>query len=176
MISTAARQSTFTGSGSESSDRLDREDTRLNLNAYRRTERGDFGLSANISRASTLDSELDDTGNVIEENATRLSRTVGPNWSQSLTEQMRLNLNYNYTTVDYSSELDPLDITGYDYDVFSASLVRIFSDRINGTTSFSYSRYQPNAGIDSDTLSLQIGGSWNIGFLSANCRDIVVWA
>jgi len=150
------------GSGLESSDRLDREDVDLNLNAYHRMERGNSGLGVTITRDSTLDSELDDTGNVIEERATRLSQTLSPSWSRLLTERMRLDLSYRFTTVGYSDELPPLDLIGYNYDVFSASLVRMFSARINGTASYSYSRYKPEIGFDSDTLSLQAGASWNV--------------
>ncbi len=55
------------GSGRESSSVLDREDYHLNTNAYHGTERNTFRGNINYTRDSTLDSELDETGNVIDE-------------------------------------------------------------------------------------------------------------
>jgi hypothetical protein len=52
------------GSGRDSSSVLDREDYHLNTNAYHQTERNTFRGNINYTRDSTLDSALDDTGDV----------------------------------------------------------------------------------------------------------------
>ena len=147
------------GDGREDSDVLDREDAHLKLNAYHNTERDKFAANLNLTRDSTLDSELDEDLNVIEERATRLRKSITPSWTRSLTEKTRLDLSYSFTTVDYSDEIAPRDLVDYDYDVFSTSLVRQMTPRIQGTLSASYSRYQPETicDSDSDTLSLQAG-------------------
>ena len=147
------------GSGRESSSILDREDYFMKTNAYHRTERDEFSALVNYTRDSTLDSELDTTGQVIDERATRTRLSLGPSWSRTLDERTRLNLGYNFTTVDYSDDPGISDLVGYDYDVWSASLTRQFTPRLQATLASSYSRYQPDtdAGLDSDTVNLQVG-------------------
>jgi len=147
------------GNDRESSNILDREDAHLEVNAYHKTERDKFAANLNLTRDSTLDSELDETGNVIEDRATRLRKSISPSWTRSLTEKTRLDLGYTFTTVDYSDEIGPDNLIDYDYDVFSATLARQMTPRIQGILSASYSRYQPETicDSDSDTLSLQAG-------------------
>jgi len=145
------------GSGRESSSALNREDYFLNTAAYHHGLRNSLRASLDYSRESTLDSELDVTGNVIDQNATREKLTLAPSWSRALTEQMRLDLSYHFSNVDYSDDPGIADLVGYSYQVASASLVRLFSPRIQGTLSGSYSGYQPDTNFDSTTLSLQAG-------------------
>ena len=147
------------GSGNESSSVLDREDYFLNTNAYHRTERDEFSALVNYTRDSTLDSELDTTGQALDNYATRTRLSLGPSWSRTLDERTRLTLGYNFSTVDYSDDSDVRDLVEYDYDVWSASLTRQFTPRLQGTLASSYSSYQPDtdAGLDSDTVNLQVG-------------------
>lgn len=149
------------GSGSESSSALDREDYYLKTNAYHRTERNAFNALLNYTRDSTLDSELDETGNVISSRATRERLTLGPSWTTSLNEITRLNIDYQFTTVSYSDDPGVIDLIGYDYNVLSSSLTRQFSPRTQGTLSASYSRFEPDTNINSETISIQAGLSRN---------------
>ena len=136
---------------------LDREDAHFNIYAYRRTARNEFTGLINLTRDSTLDSEFDETGNVIDERATRIRKTIGPGWSYSLNELTRLNTNYSFTTVDFSDDPGQLDLVEYDYHVFSGSLTRQFTPKVQATLSSSYSMYQPETNLDSDTFSVQVG-------------------
>ena len=145
------------GSGRESSSILDREDYFLRTNAYHRTERDQFSALLNYTRDSTLDSELDETGQVIEDRATRSRLTLGPSWTRTLNETTKLNFDYNFTTVSYSDDPGISDLVEYDYDVFSASLTRQFTPKMQGTLATSYNRYQPESGLDSDTVNIQVG-------------------
>jgi hypothetical protein len=113
----------------------------------------------NLTRDSTLDSELDETGNVIEDRATRLNKSVRPSWNRLLTEKTRMELSYWFSTVSYSDEIGPFNLIDYDYDVLSATLVHQMSPRIQGILSAAYSRYQPETNFDSNTFSLQAGFS-----------------
>ena len=74
------------GSGRESNDVLDREDYHFNTDAWHNTLRDSFKANLDYTRDSTLDSELDQTGNVIEDRATRERFTLGPSWTRILTE------------------------------------------------------------------------------------------
>ena len=161
----------FGGNGRESSDILDREDAHFNINAYNRTQRNEFTGFFDFTRDSTLDSEFDETGNVIDDRATRIRKTIGPGWSYSLTEVMQLNANYAFTKVDFSDDPGIDNNIDYDYHVFSGSLTRQFTPKVQGTLTSSYNMYQPRANqeidtpsgtlsvpdLDSDTLSVQVG-------------------
>ena len=72
----------YGGSGANSSSRLNREDYHFKVNSYQRTERNDFGANLNITQDSTLHTELDQTGQVISDRATRLSTLLGPSWTR----------------------------------------------------------------------------------------------
>lgn len=149
------------GNGRESSDVLDREDYHFNTDAWHNTLRDSFKANLDFTRDSTLDSELDETGNVVDDRATRERFTLGPSWTRVLTELTRLELTYQYTNVDYSDDPGLQDLVNYDYHVASASLLRQFTPRIQATLAAGYSSYQPETSLDSDTLSLQAGLSNN---------------
>ncbi len=149
------------GSGRESSDVLDREDYHLNTDAFHNTLRDEFKANLDFTRDSTLDSELDQTGNVIEDRATRERLSLGPSWSRTLTELTRLELTYQYSNVDYTNDPGIDNLVGYDYHVASASLLRQLTPRVQATLAGGYSSYRPDTNFDSDTLSLQAGLSIN---------------
>ncbi|MDB4516172.1 hypothetical protein N9089_01085 [Crocinitomicaceae bacterium] len=149
------------GSGRESSSVLDREDYFLKTNAYHKTPRNTFKANLDYTRDSTLDSELDETGNVIDERATRERITLGPSWEAMLNETTRLELGYEYTDVSFSDDPGLTDLVEYEYDVFSSSLIHQLTPRIYGTLYASYSSYQPDTNLDSDTASIQAGISRN---------------
>jgi hypothetical protein len=151
------------GTGQESSDALDREDYHFNSTAFHNTLRDSFEANLGYTQDSTLDSELDQTGNVITERATREQFSLGPSWSRSFTELTRTDLSYQYSNVDYTDGpgIQNQNLVGYTSHVASASLVRQLTPRIQGTLSGGYSIYQPDTDFDSDTLSLQAGLSTN---------------
>lgn len=145
------------GSGLTSSNALDREDAHFDLNSFYSTSRNNLGFAFNFTRDSTLDSELDETGEAISSRATRHRYTLAPNWSHVLSERMRLNLDYRYVKIDYSDDPGVTNLTEYDYHVLSTSLVRMLSERISATALVSYSLYEPETNLDSKTLSVQGG-------------------
>jgi len=145
------------GSGANSSSQLDREDYHLDTNAYYGTERNRFSGLVNYTRDSTLDSELDQTGQVISSRATRDRLTLGPRWIHTLDEKTQMDLSYSYTTVSYADDPGVQDLVEYDYQQYSAALVRQLTPRIQGTLSTGYSSYQPDSGYDSDTVNIQAG-------------------
>ena len=145
------------GSGRNSSSQLDREDYHLDTHAYHRTQRNEFIGFLNFTQDSTLDSELDLTGQALSSRATRSRITLGPGWTRRLNEKTQLNLGYNYTTVSYSDDPGVQNLVEYDYHQYSAALVRQFTPLVEATLSTSYSSYQPDSGFDSDTVNIQAG-------------------
>ena len=145
------------GSGRNSSSQLDREDYHLDTDAYYGTERNRFSGLLNYTQDSTLDSELDQTGQALSSRATRETITLGPRWTGTLNEKTRADLSYNYTTVSYEDEEKFQRLIEYDYHQFSAALLRQLTPRIQGTLSTAYSSYQPDSGFDSDTVNIQVG-------------------
>jgi hypothetical protein len=145
------------GSGRNSSSLLDREDYRFLTDAFYKTERNEFNADLNIIQDSTLDSQLDETGLVEGSRATRLKIALGPSWSHTLNEKTLINLGYQFTTVSFSDEQGFRNLIEYDYDVFSASLLRSLTPRVQATLAASYSSYQPESIVDSVTLKLQVG-------------------
>jgi hypothetical protein len=147
----------YGGSGANSSSLLDREDYHFNVNSYHRTERNDFGANIEITQDSTLDSELDVTGQVIENRATRLSTILNPSWTRKLNEKTRLELEYQFNRVEYSDEVGQNNLVNYDFNTVSAALLRNFTPLTQGTLSTSATRYKPETGLNSDIYALQVG-------------------
>ena len=147
----------YGGSGANSSNLLDREDYHFKVNSYQRTERNNFGANIDITQDSTLETELDQTGQVISDRATRLSTVLNPSWTRLIDEKTRLELEYRFNRVEYSDEVGQNNLVNYDYNTVSASLVRSFTERTQGTLSTSASRYKPETGLNSDTYAIQAG-------------------
>lgn len=145
------------GSGANSSSLLDREDYQLRTNAYQRSELNEISGTLDLTRDSTLDSELDETGRVIQDRASRTRISLSPSWARLINEKTRLSLSYSFTNVSYSDEIGVPNLIEYDYEVLSASLTRQFTPKLQGTISSSFSTYKPEIGYDSETMNLQIG-------------------
>ena len=150
------------GNGRESSSLLDREDYFFNTDAFHRTPLNTFRGRVEYSRISTLDSENDPSGEVIQQQATRETIAFSPSWQKTINERTQLNLNASYTDVSFSDDPGIQDLVEYNSYSVSSLLVRQFTPRILGTLSAGYSVFQPETGFDSKTLSLQAGISGNI--------------
>jgi hypothetical protein len=147
----------YGGSGYNSSSLLDREDYHFKVNSYQQTERNNFGANIEVTRDSTLDSELIQTGQVIPNRATRMSTILNPSWTRTINEQTRLDLDYQFNRVEYSDEVGQSNLVNYDYNSVSASLLHQFTPLTQGTLSTSFSRYLPETNLNSDTYSIQAG-------------------
>ena len=145
------------GSGRNSSSVLDREDYHFDTDAYYATERNRFSGLVNYTRDSTLDSELDQTGQALSSRATREIITLGPRWIHTLNETTQLDTSYSFTTVSYADEENFQRLIEYDYHQLSAALVHQLTPQLQGTLSTAYSSYQPDTGFDSDTTNIQVG-------------------
>jgi hypothetical protein len=147
----------YGGSGDNSSDLLDREDYHFKVNSYHNTERNNFGANINITRDSTLDSELTETGQIIPNRATRMSTVLNPSWARLLNEKTRLEFNYQFNRVKYSDEVGQSNLVNYDFNTISTSLLRQFTPLTQGAVALSFNRYLPETNLNSDTYALQVG-------------------
>ena len=173
----------YGGSGANSSSVLDREDYHFKVNSYQKTERNEFGANIDVTRDSTLDTELDETGQVLDNLATRLSTILNPTWTRLLDEKTQLDLEYRFNRVRYSDIVGQSNLVNYDYNTVSASLLRQFTPRTQATLSTSFSRYSPETNLNSDTYAIQAGltrqhsetlsTSWLAGWRKTNSDTLV---
>lgn len=145
------------GSGAESSDLLNREDYFLNLDAYRQTELNLFRGNIDYIRDSTLDSELDESGLVADQRATRVRKTLGAGWARTLTEKMRFNLDYQHNDIEFLDDPGINDLVAYKSDILSVSLAYQYAPRTQVTLAGSRSIFKPDTNFNSDTLNIQAG-------------------
>jgi hypothetical protein len=81
---------------------LNSEDPRLRLDARYKTQLGLLRLEGEASRASTLVTEVADTGNFTTTTQRNLIR-LAPSWSYSVTELDTISIGAGWTEVDYES-------------------------------------------------------------------------
>jgi hypothetical protein len=147
----------YGGSGANSSSNLDREDYHFKVDTYHRTERNDLGANIDITRDSTLDSELDETGQAIQQRATRIRTTLGPSWTTTLNPRTRLSFEYRHSSVEYSDDPGVTDLVEYKYNTLNSSLTRQFTPLVQGTLSASYSQYKPDTKLESKSTAIRAG-------------------
>jgi hypothetical protein len=121
----------------------------------RHGERSGFTLNAGYEEASTLTTELTDTG-IVDGNARRDSANVGLGWQHDLSERQELQLQGSYVNVRYPNG-EQFGLIGYRYP--SASL----GDRLLHSlqTSFSASLYAnqlyaPQTGYESSDRGVRV--------------------
>jgi hypothetical protein len=145
------------GTGRNSSDLLNREDYFFNSDAYHQTERNVFRGNINYIRDSLLNSALDETGSLVNSNATRISKRLGASWAGTLTERMSLNLGYQYNNVSFTDDPEISGLIPYEFNQLTASLNYQVTPRTVGIFSSTGSSYKPDTNLDSDTLNFQAG-------------------
>jgi hypothetical protein len=87
----------YTGDEAEG---LDSEDVFLTFLSSYRAERNILGLNVNVTRDSTLQSELSETG-IVQARRQRNQLIINPSWSRTLTETSLIKLEYINRGVDY---------------------------------------------------------------------------
>ncbi|MFQ5644761.1 MAG: hypothetical protein ACE5FQ_13845 [Thiogranum sp.] len=142
----------------EESSNLDENNVRFNVNSFRRMERSQIGLNMGITKDTTLDSQLEDTGLVLGR-VKRVRLNGGPNWAYNIDERTQASLSYNYSDVQYKNAGG----TGLvDFRIHSAqtSLQRILNERITASTTLSYSQTDNDNDAESKNINLQGGASY----------------
>ncbi|MGB5179988.1 MAG: hypothetical protein WBP44_14810, partial [Gammaproteobacteria bacterium] len=144
------------GTGLESSDLLNREDYYFNTNAYHQTELNVFSGNINFIRDSLQGSVVDETGDVSNADATRISKSLGTSWARTLTERTSFDLGYRYNKTSYTDTGDRFLIP-YKFNQLTASLNYQVTPRTVGILQGSGRAYKPDTGLNSNTWNIQAG-------------------
>lgn len=121
-------------SGLNTNDRL------LNLHLYDNGQRMMWTLDGNITRDTTLQSELSATGLVLGRTA-RLSRSLKPSWTYMINERTRFNLGYQHQDVRYPDQISQV-YSDYQINAGTASISYQYTPRLQLFTSGSVTYYR----------------------------------
>lgn len=156
-------------------DGIDTNDRFLNFNASRNTSPlNQLGLDIGYRRDTTLDTELDDTG-VVLDRSPRTSWTLSPRWTRTINEKTRLNTSYRFTDVSYSQE-QQTNLADYQLHSINADLGYRISARTVISPVLGLSRYKRDDGLrrtDNASVSLLINHDFSerlAGFASVGAR------
>jgi hypothetical protein len=139
---------------------LDRDDNASRLSTIYRTERNRWQLNASRSLTSLLSSDLigSDTG-VVQAQLQTETKTVTPTWTWNYSQTTLLQVMYQQSDVAYENT-QSAGLYDYEYRSAAVTLSNQISVQNQIFVTGGYSRFQvPDTGLDSDTLSLQIGAT-----------------
>ena len=137
---------------------LDDNNVRFVTSSYHRMERSELGLDLDFIKDTTLDSQLVNTGLVLDR-VDRRTINIGPSWTYNLDERTNARFGYTYRDVQY----DDTDETGYvDFHINSgeASLQRVLNERTVASITLSHSQSNNDNDVESKNTNLQGGGSY----------------
>jgi len=142
----------------ESDSDLDDNNVRFITSSYHRLERSELGLDLDFIKDTTLDSQLANTGLVLDRVDRRLIN-IGPSWTYNLDERTNARFGYTYNDVKY----DDSDETGFvDFHINSgeASLQRVLNERTVASITLSHSQSNNDNDVESKNTNLQGGASY----------------
>jgi len=137
---------------------LDDNNVRFITSSYHRMERSELGLDLDFIKDTTLDSQLENTGLVLDRVDRRLIN-IGPSWTYNLDERTNARFGYTYNDVKY----DDSDETGFvDFHINSgeASLQRVLNERTVASITLSHSQSNNDNDVESKNTNLQGGASY----------------
>ena len=142
----------------EDDSNLDDNNVRFLTSSYHRMERSELGLDLDFIKDTTLDSQLENTGLILDR-TTRYRVNVGPSWTYNMDERTDARFGYTYNDVQYNNTGE----NGFvDFHVNSgqASLQRILNERTTASVTLLYSQTSNDNQVDSKNTNLQGGGSY----------------
>ncbi len=113
-----------------------------------------MSLAGNLTRDSTLESELVQTG-IVTSRAQRTSRTLSPSWAYSITERDTINLGYSYLDVSYGNTTTTSGLLDYTVKDPSITLSHEFTEKNKLNLSLGYSDYQTQNPVSITTNTSQ---------------------
>jgi hypothetical protein len=134
---------------------LNDEIGRLDLSSFYQMERSQLGFNVDLTKDTTLDSQLEATG-VVLKRVDRRRASLNPTWRYSLNERTSTELGYTYTTVDYDDDEDS-GFVDYDVNLGELSLTRLMSERLKGTLMAYYGQTENDAKVKSTYAAVQGG-------------------
>lgn len=137
---------------------LDDNNSRLDLNTFHSTERSRFGFDLNFTKDTTLDSQLETTGLILDR-VRRFRIDASPNWTYSFNSRTSLTTRYSYSDVEYKNA-GGTGLSDFTLNSFQLSLSRIMTERL-GTTLTLYRTQSDNENdVESTNTNLQGGISY----------------
>ena len=105
---------------------LDSDNFFAYLDGALRSEFNEWGLGANYSRDSTIQSELLDTG-ITDVSKIRKQKSVAPSWQHVFSEFLSMEMGYSYVDVTYEDGMEA-GLFDYDINTFDISLSRLLGE------------------------------------------------
>lgn len=135
---------------------LDDNNARLGIRSFYAMDRSRVGLDADLIKDTTLDSQLDETGLVLDR-TDRLERSLSPNFTWMFGERSRLEASYTLRDVNYDDSADGFsDFTSHSGQL---SLVRTLSERTSASITAGHRFTDSSNNIESLFSYLQGGAS-----------------
>lgn len=138
-----------------SDSQLDSTDWHLDLDLLRRARRDELELLTSYRRASTLTTELEDTGR-LQQDRERRDWSIAPSWTHQLSRRTETKLLYQFTDVAYQGG-SATGLTDYRDHLVESSVTH----SLNRTTDLygraDYTRFESEQGTNSDNVSLLAG-------------------
>ncbi len=146
------RVSRYTGSRM-----LDSDDVFFNLDAQRKLAAGMYGIQFGYERATTLTTELQDSG-IVDTNIFRTSFNVSPYWSRQITERSLLRLTAGFSDVSFDKQGNNNNFSAFRQFSAGPELTYDFTDQLQLFSSANLSRFElPGSGDTTDSLAVQGG-------------------
>lgn len=138
----------------EDSD-LDENNSLVNLDLYQSFERSRLGLDLAYINDTTLDSQLEETGLVLDR--IRRSRiSASPSWTWLMDERSNLSASYSYSDVEYKNP-GTSGFVNYTLNNGQLSLTRTLNERSAATVSLARVRSDNDNDVKSTNTNLQGG-------------------
>jgi hypothetical protein len=135
---------------------LNTNDLIFSLRSSYKTERDVLGLNVDAVRASTLVSELSETG-VVQARRQRTRLTANPTWSRHLTEATAITASYSYRDARYADTAGT-SLINYREQTATAGLQTNLSERDVASVVAYYDRYETDpAQFQANTYGIQAG-------------------
>ncbi|HFD80743.1 MAG TPA: hypothetical protein ENK05_10190 [Gammaproteobacteria bacterium] len=142
----------------ESDSNLNTEMFYVTNNSFYNMERSRAALGLRFVKDTTLNSQLEDTG-VVLQRKNRKSYIASPTWRYNLNQRTSLDLGYSFTFVDYSAS-EETGLVDYQSNNFQVSLGRILNQRSTGSVTVGFTTTGNDVNTDSTYAYFQGGGSY----------------
>ncbi len=141
---------------------INREDPTLNAGWNHTYETGSFGINANFTQGTTLNSQLTTTGQFTQNNNTQTTRELAANWQQTINSKWSALTNAVYDNVSFSIST-PGGLASYKFGDIGSKLIYTNSEKLDTYVQLGYAQINPNDTFEStDKVRLGGGADYNV--------------
>jgi hypothetical protein len=142
----------------EADSNLDDNNARLDINSFHTLERTRLGLDLGFIKDTTLDSQLEATGLVLDR-VSRRRLSAAPSWTWLFDERTQLRASYSYSDVEYQNA-GGSGFVNYTLNSAQLSLTRAVTERAAGSLTLSGTKTDNDNDVQSTNTNLQGGLSY----------------